>query len=93
MKIGSIYSSKCVFVVWNDPGKFAMGTNEKAVVGILNKGDFFIVLDINESEIEVQRFDEFKSDIILRGVAKIMTFDGVSGWLVSYNNWIDFDCV
>lgn len=90
MKIGSIYRTKSVIVVWNDPGKLIMGKNEKAVIGILDKGDFFIVLGIDKNDVEVQRFDGFESDIITRGIANIMTFNGVNGWIISYNDWIDF---
>ena len=93
MKIGSIYRTKNVIVVWSDPGRLIMGKNEKAVITILNKDDIFVILDVNENEIEIQKFNNFKNDIITRGVAKIMTFNGINGWITTYNNWLDFDFI
>lgn len=93
MKIGSIYKSKFASIVWDNPGELLLCENEKSVIYILNKDDVFLILSSFSSTIQVQKYKNFKDNHIVRSIAYIMTPIGVNGWLISYNNWQDFEII
>jgi len=93
MKIGSIYKSKFASIVWDNPGELLLCENEKSVICILDKDDVFLILKSYSTTIEVQKYKNLKDTSIIRSIAYIMTPSGVNGWLISYNNWQDFEII
>lgn len=91
MKPGSMYFSKYATIVWDNPGELLLCENEKSVISILNKNQVFYVINSYDTKIEVQKFSNHRYEFVTRSVAKIITSAGVNGWLVSYNDWKDFD--
>lgn len=93
MNAGQLYNCKSTSVVWSSPGELLLCENEKSVACILNKNDIFLILNCYSIIIEVQKYKNFKDNHIIRNIAYIMTFSGVIGWLVSYNDWQDFEII
>lgn len=93
MITGTLY--KCIYatIIWDKPGELLLCENEKSVINILNKDDIFFVIKCFSTVIQVQKYKNFNEDKIIRSIAYIVTPNGVNGWLVSYNNWQDFEII